>query len=71
MTNLIIERKAREPMARAMSKSYPSMDNDQEFIDVLFSALGERDQQIQQLLLLLQEKRLLRKSTDARVDEAC
>ena len=37
----------------------------------LVSALEERDRQIQRLLQLLQEKGLLRKITDARVDEAC
>jgi hypothetical protein len=47
------------------------MDKDQEFIDVLFSTIEERDRQIQQLLRLLQEKRLIAQSTAARVDEAC
>ena len=63
--------RARRPMARAMSKPYSTMDNDQEFIDALFSALEERERQIQQLLRLLQEKRLIAQSADARVDEAC
>jgi hypothetical protein len=58
-------------MPRAMIKHYPLMDNDQEFIDALFSALEERDQQIQQLLRLLQEKRLLRQSANVRIDDAC
>jgi hypothetical protein len=71
MTKLTLGREARRPMARAMIKPYPLMDNDQEFIDALFSALEERDRQIQRLLRLLQEKRLMRQSTDARVDEAC
>ena len=59
MTNLILEREARRPIVKPMIKSYPSMDNDQEFIEALFSALEERDRQIRQLLRLLQEKRLI------------
>jgi hypothetical protein len=47
------------------------MENDQEFIDALFSAIEERDLQIQKLLRLLEEKRLLGNITDIRVDGAC
>ena len=52
-----------------MTNPHPIMNDEQEFIDVLFIELEERDRQIQQLLRLLHERHVLGKRTDVRVDE--
>ena len=71
MKNLSLGREVPRPMPRSMTNPYPSMNDEQEFIDVLFIELEERNRQIQQLLRLLQEKRLWKKIADSRVDESC
>lgn len=69
--SLILKKEMPRPMTKSMNKPYLTMNDDQEFIDALFSALEERDWQIQLLLGLLKEKHSLEQYPAARVDEAC